>query len=799
MNTTKYKTIAQVISIVVIAVACLVIIGWIFNIALLKSLAAGLATMKANTALAFILVGLSLNIASKEDANVKLLLIGRVCALVAAFLAFLTLSEDIFGWNLGIDQLIFRDLETAPANHPGRMSIATAICFVGVGVALLLTVSQRDWLAHVVAILVSFIALLALLGYFFSAASLYAIFVYSSMALHTAVAFLLLSLGILCVHPKRGLMTIITSQTVGGMMARRLLPAALFTPLLLNSLIRAGAQISGYDASFGLALLALSTVVILCALIFWIARLLYNIDIARQSSVVALRQAEEKYRNIFENATGGIFQSLPSGELITANVALVHMLGYESAAELMADFTSIGRQLYSDSERYAEFEHQLKTQGIVHQFETELLCRDGRKIWVLLDTHSIRDDNDQLLYYQGTLTNITPRKQLAAENEKLMAQFYQAQKMESIGSLAAGIAHDFNNLLVPIMGYGDLGAMIVAPTEKAHAYFVRIKDAANQAASLTRQILAYSRQQILEMTVLDLNEVIEKFQGMLRHIIEEDIDLQFYLAPSVSPIKADRGQVEQIIMNLVVNARDAMRGGGTLTIETDNVILDEKYITQYDDFQPGNYVMLAVTDTGHGMEEATKQKIFDPFFTTKTRDKGTGLGLATVFGIVKQHLGNIWVYSELDHGTTFKICFPISEASTSLPETQRPAVETFQGTETVLVVEDESAVRLFVCETLQAHGYQVLEAENPKVGLALAAEHSGVIHLLVTDVIMPIMSGPEFYQELSLIRSDMKVLFMSGYTDNVLLYNSLLKQDEKFLQKPFTLHALLQKVRELLG
>jgi PAS domain S-box-containing protein len=418
---------------------------------------------------------------------------------------------------------------------------------------------------------------------------------------------------------------------------------------------------------------------------------------------------------------------------------------------------------------------------------------------VLANAGPILDEHGTQIAAIVVFLDITEQKRLETENKRLAAQFYQSQKMESIGQLAGGIAHDFNNLLVPIMGYAELGMIHLTEHEKLYENFKQIKKSADRAAQLTRQILAFSRRQVLEMRVLDLNEVIFEFRKMMQRIIGEDIVLQILSAPMLARIKADAGQIEQILLNLVVNARDAMRHGGKLTIETANVVLDEDYTSKHIDTRPGRYVMLAVTDTGDGMDAETQEHIFEPFYTTKPQGHGTGLGLATVFGIVKQHGGNIWVYSEPGYGSTFKVYLPVAEIKdkswTGTPED----ISDLRGTETVLVVEDEPGVRQLVCDTLLENGYQVLQASNPDEVISLAEDHLAKIDMLLTDVIMPGMNGRQLYENLVRHHPNLKVLYMSGYTDNVIVHHGVLNDGTAFLQKPFTLGNLLRKVRTVLS
>ena len=377
-------------------------------------------------------------------------------------------------------------------------------------------------------------------------------------------------------------------------------------------------------------------------------------------------------------------------------------------------------------------------------------------------------------------------------------QLRQSQKMEAIGKLAGGVAHDFNNLLVPMMGYGEMLLNLLGDRDPLRRYTEQIKKAADRAASLTRQLLVFSRKQVLQPQVLDLNTVVADLNKMLRRLIGEDIELVVLPDPAVGRVKADPGQIEQVIVNLVVNARDAMPQGGKLIVETANVELDEAHARRHVAVQSGAYAMLAVSDTGCGMDEETRSHIFEPFFTTKEEGKGTGLGLSTVYGIVRQSGGNIWVYSELEKGSTFKIYLPrIEEAITSFqPEAADTSLP--QGSEIVLVVEDAQEVRTLICETLENDGYRTLEAHDGGDALLVSKQHEGPIHLMVTDVVMPGMGGRELSERLTSLRPEMKVLYMSGYTDNTVVQHGVLDPGLAFLQKPFARGVLAHKVREVL-
>ena len=384
------------------------------------------------------------------------------------------------------------------------------------------------------------------------------------------------------------------------------------------------------------------------------------------------------------------------------------------------------------------------------------------------------------------------------ERKKLEEQLRQSQRMESVGRLAGGIAHDFNNLLTVVTGYSELLLGQLAGDSPLRKDLEEIKRAGERAASLTQQLLAFSRRQVLQPKVLVLNEVVSRMEKMLRRLIGENVELRSNPGAELWSVKADPGQVEQVLVNLVVNARDAMPGGGKLVIETGNAILDEEYSRGHLPVQPGHYVMLAVSDTGVGMDEKTMSRIFEPFFTTKESGKGTGLGLSTVYGIVKQSGGYIWAYSEPGKGSTFKVYFPRTEDRAEDQPKATPPVEDLRGGNTVLVVEDEESIRKFACAVLGGYGYRVLEARDGEDALRVAGEHEVEIGLLLTDVIMPGMGGRELYDRISEQRPAIKVLFMSGYTDDAIVHHGVLDAGTSFLQKPFSAISLARKVKEVL-
>jgi len=429
-------------------------------------------------------------------------------------------------------------------------------------------------------------------------------------------------------------------------------------------------------------------------------------------------------------------------------------------------------------------------QGISSTGETVRKRKDGKAINVTLTVSPIRDKRGNVVGASTVAHDVTERKQLEE-------QLRRSQKMEAIGRLAGGVAHDFNNLLSVIVGYTYLIQSNVEPGNPMASAAEQVMSAAEKAGALTRQLLAFSRRQVLQPEVIDVNDVVYGMEKMLPRLIGEDIDLRTIRTPGLKSIKADPGQLEQVIMNLVVNARDAMPNGGKLTLESANVVLDEEN-ARHHDVPPGEYIMLAVSDTGQGMDAQTRAHMFEPFFTTKEDGKGTGLGLATVYGIVNQSNGHIWVYSEQGQGTIFKIYFPAVSAVAEKSAISRAPELSFCGTERILVVEDETSLRALIVQVLKGKGYKVLSAENGTAALKVAEQTTEPFDLLLTDVVMPGMRGQELANHILRRFPEMPVVYMSGYTDNALMHSGSLSEGTNFLQKPFTPDVVLRKVREVL-
>jgi len=519
-----------------------------------------------------------------------------------------------------------------------------------------------------------------------------------------------------------------------------------------------------------------------------------NIGPASQSD---LSQSEERYRDYFENAKDAIYVHDLNGHYIMVNKAGEELIGYTRDEILQMRISDVVPSAYLD-QIHAKLTKKLADNSLTI-YEVEAIRKDGSRVPIEVSSRLIYE-NGVPVAVQGSARDITERKRAEEALRASQLQLQQSQKLEAIGQLAGGVAHDFNNMLTAIIGYTDLSLRRVGLENSIRRNLEETKKAAERAASLVRQLLAFSRKQILEPKILDLNDVVKDMHKMLTRLIGENIQLAIRLETNLGSIKADPSQVEQIIVNLVVNARDAMPRGGKVTIETANVTLSDEAALKHVAVKPGEHVMLAVSDTGSGMDQETQARIFEPFFTTKDVGKGTGLGLSTVYGIVKQSGGNIWVYSEPGMGTVFKVYLPrIDDATASAIDKLAQDINVPRGSETILLVEDEDVVRGLTRNILMQAGYNVLDAKSGEEAIRLCRAHAGPIDLLLTDVVMPEISGKEVADRLLKLRPTLRTLFMSGYTDEAIVQHGVLDANVKFIQKPFTWVALTRKVREVLN
>jgi len=511
-----------------------------------------------------------------------------------------------------------------------------------------------------------------------------------------------------------------------------------------------------------------------------------------QQRIQQLEASERKFALAFQaNPALMCLSALEDGRLLEANQTFLHTLGL--TLEDAIGKTSLELGIWPEPEAYRSVMGRLKVVGSIHLLELPVHRKDGSLVETLSSMVAVEVEGQDCVLFMAI--DITEIKQAQQERERLQAQLLQAQKMDAIGQLAGGVAHDFNNLLTIINLNAEMLGIEGEPPPKG---LEEIMLAAQRAQDLTRQLLTFGRKQPMETMLCDLNQVVSETGKMLQRIIGEHIQLEINLAPDPSMVVVDPSQLSQVMMNLAINARDAMPQGGHLLLETSRTLVEEHHQrAKHQDVLPGVYAVIAMADTGCGMDEATLNHIFEPFFTTKEKGKGTGLGLAMVYGIVKQSGGHVWVYSEPGRGTQFKIYLPLNSAEEA-PSLALPSLPLRPGWETVLLVEDDAAVRALVVGALASWGYQVLEAADPLAALQITDAHSDPIHLLITDVVMPYFNGPDLAQRILQQRPDLRVLFVSGYTDGAIIHQESELKSADFLQKPFNMKTLNQKVRAIL-
>ena len=518
--------------------------------------------------------------------------------------------------------------------------------------------------------------------------------------------------------------------------------------------------------------------------------IIVNRDVTeRKRAEETLRRLETGFRSVVEDAPYGIYRANTAGRFLQVNPALQKMLGYESTEELLGK--DLPSEIFGHSEEYQRLTELLTRTEEIKDLEMEWKRKDATPITVRCSGRRVNDENGALAYFEAFAEDVT-------EKRILERQLRMAQKMEAIGRLSGGIAHDFNNLLGVIIGYSRVLKRELGANNPQAEHALEIEKAGQRAASLTKQLLAFSRQQVLSPAVLNLNTLAADMEKMLPQLLGEDIEVSLLLDPELGNVKADQSQIEQVIMNLAVNARDAMPMGGKLKIETSNVELDQTYVRSHPGSKLGSFVLLAVTDSGTGMDPATLTHIFEPFFTTKELGKGTGLGLATVYGIVKQSNGYIGLESIVGKGTSFQIYLPRHAGQPVIDDLKIDSPENLRGTETILLVEDSEPLRKLAKTFLESRGFRVLSAESGEDALQVAARFGGAFDLLLTDVVMPGINGRILAENLLLRQPGMKILYMSGYTDSFIAGHGVLDPGIHLLHKPFIEEVLIRKVREVI-
>ncbi|MGB3226044.1 MAG: cache domain-containing protein, partial [Desulforhopalus sp.] len=516
-----------------------------------------------------------------------------------------------------------------------------------------------------------------------------------------------------------------------------------------------------------------------------------------KSTLSGLKESEQNYRSMFENAIEGILQTSYDGSILNANPAMAKILGFKNVEALKANVQVQTLYAYT-TDRDKVLSHLLAF-GSLHDFEVQALTNNNEKIWISLSAFLVRDDAGKPLQIESMIVNINDRKRAEQEREELFDRLGQSQKLEAVGQLAGGVAHDFNNMLSVILGQTELALLRSQPSDKFYKAFTEIRQAAEHSANLTGQLLAFARKQTTSPKVIDLRHNLNTAITLLRRLITEDIELNLTIADDLWKIHIDPDQLRQILTNLCVNARDAITGNGNIDIAFENVSLDKSYSKNSPDYQPGDYVCLSVRDSGCGMDETTKKHIFEPFFTTKEMHRGTGLGLSTVYGIVKQNYGFINIYSEPGEGTISRVYFPRHDEEPG----REPLEEIFEAVSvdigTVLLVEDEPSLLNIINEMLNEMGCHVLAVASPLEAIELASDPSYAIELLLTDVVMPEMNGKELATRIQAIRPEVKCLFMSGYTADIIAHKGVLEDGLNFINKPFSTQTLAKKILEITG
>jgi PAS domain S-box-containing protein len=795
--------ITKIVSILVGLGGIAALIGWAADLPALRSVLPGYSAMKPNTAIAFILSALILALTGRP-AGAPLsrpveLAIAAGSVLVAAMGA-ITMLEYAAGLDLGVDRFLLAELADPAEPFPGRMSPISAAGFLLFGILMLLprrsgpTIDRTFTALAAIGLALSYAAIV---GYGLQVPLLYAREAYASIALSSAIMIFALFLAASATRPALGWVALMGSRDAGGAMARRLLPIIVIGLPAFAWVRILGERAGLYDTRTGIAILTVTSVAILTAIVWAIGLYANRLDRDRRATMESLfaseerqRASEQRYRRLFDLMQEAVWVH-EDGKILFANPAAVKLFGADSADAV------IGRSIFSiihpdDRQRAQERTRSALKEGLQLPItDLRYLGLDG--VTRIGASHALPVTEDGHLRSMATARDVTAQRQ--AEQ-----QLRHSQKLESVGQLTGGMAHDFNNLLTVILG--NLDTALARTEGETRRAIQNALQASELGATLIQRLLAFSRQQALAPQTLNANELVTGLEALLRRTLGEHIEIELRLGAALWPALADKGQLESAILNLAVNARDAMPDGGKLTIETANAHLDETYAARNNDVIPGDYVMLAVSDTGTGMSPEVLERAMEPFFTTKEVGRGSGLGLSMIYGFAKQSQGHMKIYSEVGIGTTVRLYLPHSGAAETVevPAAQPAMTELrSRGETTVLAVEDDAGVRNLVVSQLARLGYRVMEATNGLQALALLASEPK-IDLLFTDMIMPGgMTGKALVELARAKRPGLKVLFTSGYTENASLRRGAIEPGVHFLAKPYKLEALARKVQEALA
>ena len=775
----RLRTRAAVLAALVVAAhSGVVLIGWAARWSLFLTPPPSFIPMAPTTALAFLALSLALIARMLAPVGSPLRSVGTVLSWIVATLAVVNIAlpsvlDQIFGGAAGQFGRV----------RLGVMSPVTAAALVPLALAIAAT-GPRPHYAGVLATIAAIVGATVALGYAYGTPLLYGGGTIP-VSLPTGLSLLVLGVAtVLTAGPDVWPLDRLVGDQPRARMLRAFLPATAGLVVLIGLLDARLGGLFGGDRVLIAAWFAVIGVALVALLVSRISRHIANeIDRANAEQ----HRAERRYREMFEQSLAGVSTTRVSdGRIVLCNERLATIFGYDSAAEFMEH---TARDLWWDPADRDRMVAALRESSTLRNYEVHMRRKDGKPLWLLCNITLREGENGEAL-----LENLTVD---VSERKSLEQQLWQAQKLDALGSLAGGVAHDFNNLLTAIIGYADILRDDLGANSQHAEDLNEIIKASDRATALTRQLLAFSRRQPFEPKSMRIDERVTDMEKMLRRLLGPPVRLITATDADLAAIMADPNQLEQVVLNLAVNSRDAMPQGGTVTIETRNVRLDEPYVLGASAVPAGSYVMLAVNDTGSGMSPETLGRLFEPFFTTKEKGKGTGLGLSTVYGIVKQSQGHVIVYSEPGVGTTFKCYFPISEARPRISRPMHAPLEV-KGTETILLVEDEEPIRLLAATALERNGYKILAASEGDAAMALAAEHQGPIHLLLSDGVLSGVRVPELLRRFVAQRPETKILLMSGYSQEAVFQHDIVAPNTAFLPKPFTIRQLTERVREVL-